>query len=85
MPVLTTFHLLEKTFLAIIERGQRDIIVAKRADTQVGERVHICNDDLQQAVCATVALVEYSKNPKHDDVMSIVIKDVEEIDYAICD
>ncbi len=85
MPVLTTFHLLEKTFLAIIERGQRDIIVAKRSDTKIGERVHICSDDLQQAVCATVALVEYSRNPKHSDTMVVVIKDVEVIDYAVCD
>ncbi len=82
MQVLTTFHLLEKPFTAVIDRGQRDIIVAKRDDTYVGERVHLCSDDLKQAISATVALVEYSR--KHDDIMAIVIKDIEKIDYAIC-
>ncbi len=83
MKGLTTFHLLEKTFVAVFASGMRDIIVARRNDTNVGDTVRLVSDDIGCAVECEVRDVTFHE--KHSDVMTITISDYREIDYAICD
>lgn len=80
---MTTFHLIYKTFSAITVGRLKDVLLHRRNDVEIGDRIRFCCDATQVAASAIVTKVHYPQT-KHD-AMVLSIKDVETIDYDICD
>ncbi len=79
---MTTFHLIEKTFVAVFAAGMRHIVVAYRKDTAIGDTVRVVSDDIGCALECKVT--EVTHHEKHKDLMTITIGDCKEIAYDIC-
>lgn len=80
---MITFHLLEKTFVAVFASGMRHVVVAKRHDVQQSDTIRMVSDDIGCAIACQA--LEITHHDKHNDLMTLTISDYEEIDYDICD
>lgn len=76
---MTTFHLLEKTFVAIFCNGMTDVVVRRRDNLSVGEPVHLVNENLSASGTAEISDIRYHE--KHPELVTISISNVENIHY----